>query len=76
MKSLLALVTLVLTALVFEEKARQIAGDARDAYGGAVVQAGDAKRALVGTVEQQPLISLLIAGGLAYAMATIIPSRN
>ncbi|HEY0425075.1 MAG TPA: hypothetical protein VGC82_17275 [Rhodopila sp.] len=76
MKSLLALVTLVLAALVFEEKARQIAGDARDAYGGAVAQAGDAKRALTGSVEHQPLISLLIAGGLAYAAATIIPSRN
>ena len=46
MKSLLALVTLVLTALVFEEKARQIAGDARDAYGGAVNRVDPAATAL------------------------------
>ena len=39
MKPLLALVTLALTALVLEEKAREVAGDAQDAYGQAVVQA-------------------------------------
>jgi len=31
MKPLLALVTLALTALIFEEKARQLAGDAQEA---------------------------------------------
>jgi hypothetical protein len=75
MKSLLALVTLALTALVLEEKARQVAGDAHDAYGEAVVQAREAKKTLAQQVEQQPLISLLIAGGLAYAVASVIPSR-
>jgi len=63
MKSLLALVTLALTALVLEEKAREVAGDAQDAYGQAVAQAREAKRSLAEQVQQQPLISLLVAGG-------------
>jgi hypothetical protein len=76
MKSLLALVTLALTALVLEEKAREVAGDAHDAYGQAVEQAREAKHTLAQQVQQQPLISLLIAGGLAYAVASVIPARG
>jgi hypothetical protein len=76
MKPLLALVTLALTALIFEEKARQVAGDAQEAYNEMVAQAGEAKQALTETVERQPLISLLVAGGIAYALASIIPSRR
>jgi len=76
MKALLALVTFALAALVVEEKARQVAGDAHDAYGEAVVHAREAKKTLAQHVEQQPVISLLIAGGLAYALASIIPSRK
>jgi hypothetical protein len=76
MKSLLALVTLALTALIFEEKARQVAGDAHDAIDEAVAHAREAKQSLTRTVEQQPLISLLVAGGLAYALASIIPARE
>jgi hypothetical protein len=76
MKSLLALVTLALTALVLEEKAREVAGDAHDAYGQAVVQAREAKQSLSEQVREQPLISLLIAGGLAYAVASVIPVRG
>jgi hypothetical protein len=76
MKSLLALVTLALAALVVEEKARQVAGDAHDAYGEAVVQARHASTTLAQKVERQPVLSLLLAGGLAYALATIIPGRK
>jgi hypothetical protein len=76
MKSLLALVTLALTALILEERARQVAGDAQDALDQAVVQARGAKQSLAQQVEQQPLISLLIAGGLAFALASIIPTRE
>ena len=36
MKSILAIATLALVALVLEDKARQLAGDAQNAYGGAV----------------------------------------
>jgi len=76
MKSLLALATLALTALVFEEKARQIAGDAQDACERAVRQVLDAKQSLAQNVQRQPLISLLLAGGLAYALARILPARE
>jgi hypothetical protein len=76
MKSLLALVTLALTALILEEKARQVAGDAHEAIDQAVVQARGARQSLSQTIEQQPLISLLVAGGLAYALASIIPNRG
>jgi hypothetical protein len=76
MKSLLALVTLALTALMLEEKARQVAGDAHDAYGEAVAQAREARKTLIQQVEQQPLISLLVAGGIAYVLASVIPARS
>src|SRR5271166_2071203 len=64
MKLLLASVTLAPTALVLEEKARQVAGDVHDAYGEAAVQAREANQTLAQQVEQHPLISLLIARGL------------
>ena len=76
MKSLLAMVTLALAALILEEKARQLAGEAQSALGQAAVQAHEAKQSLTQTVGQQPWISLLIAGGLAYALATIMPVRE
>jgi hypothetical protein len=76
MKSLLALVTLALVGLVVEDKARQLAGDAQDAYGQAVVQARDAKLTLSHRIEQQPFLSLLVAGGLAYTLASVIPKRG
>ncbi|PPQ29722.1 hypothetical protein [Rhodopila globiformis] len=76
MKSLLTLVTLALTALMLEEKARQVAGDAHEAYGEVAAQAREARKTLVQQVEQQPLISMLVAGGIAYALASVIPARG
>ena len=76
MKTLLALATLVLTSLLFEEKARQVAGDAQGACNELIAQARAAKTTLTGKVERQPLFSLLLAGGIAYALASIIPSRD
>jgi len=73
MKPLLALVTVTLTVLLFEEKARQIAGEAQNALDNTVSQVRDAKHALTHKVEQQPLISVLFAGGLAYLLAKIAP---
>jgi hypothetical protein len=76
MKPLLALVTLALTALIFEERVRQVAGEAQEACNEMVTQACEAKQALTEKVERQPLISLLVAGGVAYVLASIIPSRG
>jgi hypothetical protein len=76
MKPLLALVTLALTALIFEERARQVAGEAQEVYNEMVTHANEAKQALTGKVERQPLVSLLVAGGVAYVLASIIPSRG
>ena len=39
-------------------------------------QARDAKQTLAEKVEQQPLISLLVAGGIAYALAIDLPARD
>ena len=46
MKSILAIATLALVTLVLEDKARQLAGDAQNAYGGAVGQAREVLRSL------------------------------
>ncbi len=76
MKPLLALVTLALTALLFEEKARQVAGDAHEAIDQTMAQAREATQSLSRQVGRQPLVSVLVAGGIAYALATIIPARG
>jgi hypothetical protein len=76
MKPLLALVTLALTALLLEDKVRQVAGDAQGACHDLAVQVSDASKTLSGQVERQPLISLLVAGGVAYALAVIVPRRG
>jgi hypothetical protein len=76
MKTLLALITVALTALILEEKAREVAGNAHDAYGEAVAKGREAASAVSLKIERQPLISLLVAGGLAYVAATITPGRR
>jgi uncharacterized membrane protein YdbT with pleckstrin-like domain len=76
MKAILAMATLALVTLVVEEKARQVAGDAHDAYGEVVDQARGATAALSKKVQQEPLIALLISGGLGYLLASVLPRRN
>jgi hypothetical protein len=76
MKPVLALVALGLTTLIFEEKARQVAGDAQEAYNELLTQANEAKRMLTERVERQPVMSLLVAGGLAYFLASLLPNRS
>jgi hypothetical protein len=76
MKSVLALVTLALVTLVLEEKGRQVAGDAQDAYGEAVVQARDATESMRRSVGRQPLAALAIAGAVGYVFAMFIPRRR
>ncbi len=75
MKAILALATLALVALVLEEKGRQVAGEAKDAYGEAVVQARDAAQSVREGVGQKPLAALVIAGAFGYVLALLIPLR-
>jgi ElaB/YqjD/DUF883 family membrane-anchored ribosome-binding protein len=76
MKSILALVTLALVTLVLEEKGRQVAGEAQDAYGEAVVQARDATESVRRSVGRQPLVALAIAGAVGYVFAIFIPHHR
>ena len=76
MKALLGLVALVLAALIAEDKVRQAAAGAHGAYDEALVQAREARMSLSRKVRQQPIMSLLVAGGIAYALAAVIPTRT
>jgi hypothetical protein len=76
MKAVLALATLALVTLVFDEKARQLAGDAQDVYGHAVGQARDATDTVVDKVERMPLVSMLVAAGIGYALSGLMPRRG
>ena len=76
MKAILALATLALVTLVFEEQGRQVAGEAKNAYGEAVVQARDATQSVRRSVGQQPLVSLVIAGVVGYVLSLVVPHRQ
>ncbi|MGH8144633.1 MAG: hypothetical protein ACREU2_19245 [Steroidobacteraceae bacterium] len=69
MKSILALVTLALVVLTLEDKTRQLAGEAQDAYGEAAERArtvaADTRRA----VKSKPLPALLIAGTAGFFLS-------
>ncbi len=75
MKSVLALATVALVALILEEKARQLAGDAQHAYGEAADQARSATETLSQTVKRQPFPTLLTAGGFGFVLARLTPRR-
>jgi ElaB/YqjD/DUF883 family membrane-anchored ribosome-binding protein len=76
MKAILALATLALVTLVLEDKARQVAGEAQDAYGDAAVQAREATESLRHHVGQQPLVALAIAGACGYVLSLLVPRRH
>lgn len=76
MKSILALTTLALVCLVLEERARQVAAEAKVAYGEAVDQVHDATQSLHRDVKQQPLAAILIASGVGFALARLVPRRR
>jgi hypothetical protein len=75
MKSILAVAVLALVTLVFEEKARQVAGEAQHAYGEAVDQARASSETLGRKVEQQPLVALVVAAVVGYVLSGFIPRR-
>ena len=76
MKSLLAIAISGLIALLLEEKARQVAGDAQSVYGEAVVQARDATGTLKTNVRDSPLTSILISGSLGFVAAYLWPQQR
>ena len=76
MKAVLALATLTLVSLIFEEKARQIAGEVQDGYSHLADQARDATETLTGNIERAPLISLLIAGIAGYVASGLVPRHK
>jgi len=76
MKSILALVTLALVALVMEERARQLAGDAQHALGEAVTQAQHGKDMMRHKVEDQPVIAVVAAAALGYVLSKVMPSHH
>ncbi|RAI57580.1 CsbD family protein [Roseicella frigidaeris] len=51
--------------------ARQVAGKAQEAYGDARDVARDAARQVGQVVEKQPVLSLLVAGAVGYALALL-----
>ena len=59
------------TATQAEGMARQVAGQAQDAYGEAKDAARGAAQQLGRAVEQQPLVSLLVAGAVGFALAAL-----
>jgi ElaB/YqjD/DUF883 family membrane-anchored ribosome-binding protein len=75
MRSILALATFALVALVMEEKARQLAEDAQHAVGEAVTQAQHTKDTVRHKVEDQPLIAVLVAAAVGYVLSKIVPVR-
>jgi hypothetical protein len=72
MKPILAIATLALVALVIEDKARQLAGDAQSVYGGAVDQARESSEALSRTAGDRPVAAVLIAAGIGYALSRLL----
>jgi hypothetical protein len=73
MKSVLALATVAFVVLLLEEKARQVAGDARDTYGEVAGHVQDAAANLSHRVRHKPVASLLAAGACGYAAALFLP---
>jgi hypothetical protein len=72
-KSVLAVATLAIVALVLEDRARQLAGDAQDAYGGLVDQTRLSTRAVSQEIEAKPILALAVAGTIGYALSRLMP---
>ena len=71
MKTVLALLTLVLAGLVIEERARDIAGETQVALGEAAEQARDLGQTVSARTRERPWTGVVIAGGLGYVLGWI-----
>jgi hypothetical protein len=74
-KSVLAVATLAVVALVMEDRARQLAGEAHDAYGELVDQTRHSTELMTHRIEKRPIVALLVAGAVGYALSAIWPRR-
>jgi uncharacterized protein YjbJ (UPF0337 family) len=63
-----------------EGMARQVAGRAQETYGDVKDSAQDALRQVGSAVEKQPLLALLVAGAVGFALGSLltssVPSRR
>lgn len=59
----------------FADKTGRIADQVQSAYSEAVDQARDATATVRGSVKQQPLIALLVAAGVGYALGWLTLRR-
>ena len=63
------------TKMQAEGAAREVAGRAQDAYGQAKDTARDAAASIGRGVEQQPVVALLVAGVIGYALGLLTTRR-
>jgi uncharacterized protein YjbJ (UPF0337 family) len=63
------------TRTQFEGKARQVAGKVQSAYGKGADQAQDIAESVSRSVEQRPLMAVLIAGAVGYALGRLTHRR-
>ena len=71
MKAVLALATFALITLLMEEKARELTGDARHAYGEAANQARATRDTVAHKIEAQPIMAATVATVVGYVLAKI-----
>jgi ElaB/YqjD/DUF883 family membrane-anchored ribosome-binding protein len=72
MKAVLALAVTALIALMMEEKARQLAGDAQQAVTEASHQARVARDTLSDKMENQPLLGVAVAAAIGFVLAKLL----
>ena len=71
MKALLAMATFALITLLMEEKARQLAGDAQQAYGDAATQVRATRDTIAHKIEDQPIMAAAVATVVGFVLAKI-----
>jgi uncharacterized protein YjbJ (UPF0337 family) len=59
-----------------EGMGRQVAGRAQEAYGDVKDGARDAVRQVGSVVEQQPVLALLVAGAIGFALGSLMTSGS
>jgi hypothetical protein len=71
MKSVLVLATFALVVLVLEDKARQMANEAQDAYGETVDRVRSVAAETRRSTQKRPLPALLMASFVGYGLSRL-----